>query len=697
MHHVTATVPAPVAAPVPAPRAPGARTAPLTAVLTVAAAAVLVLATVLGASAGAPWRTSAFALLLAVVVVAAECRPAGVRPGTRGDLLPVAWGFLVALTALGPLSLALLVRAVPSLVRDVRRGAPVPALLVRTATAVTGVLVCRLVLDEVLGTPLSAVPALDAPQQWPAVLLAGAAGLLAETLARAAARRVVGQGPHRRRLRAGTASGPLLTLAVVASAPVVAVSAEGGASLLLLVCVPLGVLVVNGALARHHERRALVDDLTGLPNRGALLRATARALRPTGRPGAGPGLLVVDLDHFKDVNDTLGHPVGDALLREVAERLLVRAPRDAVVARLGGDEFALLVADGTRAEALAAAVVGEMSRPLRVGDLQVLLPASIGVALAPEHGSTASALLQSADVALYQAKEVRGRACTYAGRREVHSVERLRLLGDLGRAVDRGELFVQYQPQVDPATSRLVGVEALVRWHHPDLGAVAPDRFIPLAEQSGLVGRITSLVLDVAVGDLARWRAEGFRPTLSVNLSARLLTDAELPSLVEQVLQRHGVHASALVLEVTETGIVSDPRRAGAVVRRLRALGCAVAVDDFGTGQCSLTYLTDLEVDELKIDRSFVTGMTTDRARGVIVRSTVQMGRDLGLRVVAEGVEDARTQQVLAALGCHVAQGTHVGAPVSAQRLLRRLRGEEPAAGGAPVPPAARAPLPLEG
>ncbi len=211
-----------------------------------------------------------------------------------------------------------------------------------------------------------------------------------------------------------------------------------------------------------------------MPNRDAFLAATARSLRGGEGADLGPGLLVVDLDHFKDVNDTLGHPVGDALLREVAGRLTAQAPADAVVARLGGDEFGLLVSDRLEAEGLALAVVEEMSRPMRVGELQVLLPASVGVALAPQHGTSATSLLRSADVALYQAKEVRGRACTYAGRRDVNSIERLRLLGDLGRAVERGELFVRYQPQVDAHTGVVVGAEALVRWRHPSSAPSVP-------------------------------------------------------------------------------------------------------------------------------------------------------------------------------------------------------------------------------
>ncbi|MEZ0166622.1 putative bifunctional diguanylate cyclase/phosphodiesterase [Kineococcus sp. LSe6-4] len=676
-----------LAVPGPALRGPGPRPRiplALDVLAAAAAAGVLAVAVVSALQGAPPWRVSSFALVLALVVLVAESRPVTRRTSGRGGPLPVSWGFLVALVALGPVSLALLVRAVPTLVRQVRRGAGPQAVLVAVGTSLVGVLVCAVVLDALLGTAAGG-PVLRDPTDWPAVLVAGTAGLLAQALARSASWRVVVR-PPRRVVRTGSASGLLLTLAVLASAPVVVVSAEGGAGLLLLVCVPLSVVLVSAAVARRHERRALVDDLTGLPNRGAFLAATARHLRGEPGPELGPGLLVVDLDHFKDVNDTLGHPVGDALLREVADRLAAQAPADALLARLGGDEFGLLVPDRLEAEGLALAVVEEMSRPLRVGELQVLLPASVGVALAPHHGADAASLLRSADVALYQAKQVRGRACTYAGRCDVNSVERLRLLGDLARAVDRGELFVHYQPQVEPGTGAVVGAEALVRWRHPELGPVGPDRFIPLAEQSGLVAGVTTVVLDRALADAASWRAAGFTPTVSVNLSARLLTDHDLPALVAAGLRRHAVPAGDLVLEITETGIVSDPERARVVVHRLRALGCSVAVDDYGTGQASLAHLVDLEVDELKIDRSFVTGMTRDRARAVIVGSTVQMARDLGLRVVAEGVTDAPTQQALAALGCHSAQGEHVGGPMTAAAVLDLLRARRAAAAARPAP-----------
>ncbi|NAZ88288.1 putative bifunctional diguanylate cyclase/phosphodiesterase, partial [Kineococcus indalonis] len=470
--------------------------------------------------------------------------------------------------------------------------------------------------------------------------------------------------------------------------------ADAGAPALLLVALP-ALLAALVALGRRPARPGL-DELTGLPEREALLAATGRALGArgagSGRAGAHPGLLVVDLDRFHDLNDTLGHPTGDLLLRRVAQRLRELAPPGAVVARLGGDQFAVLVPDGARAEDLAQRVVDRSALPVDVGGLRVLVPASVGVALAPLHGTSAAALLRGADVALHRAKVARGRACTYDGEVRAGGVERVRLLGELGRALARGELFVQYQPQVDPATGAVVGAEALVRWRHPQLGTVAPDRFVPLAEESGLVHDLTVVVLERALADLAGWRASGCEATVSVNVPARLLADADLPRLVARALAAHRVPAPALVLEITETGLVSDPARARAVVRELRALGCSVAVDDYGTGHSSLQHLTGLDVDELKVDRGFVTAMTSDHARAVIVRSTVQMARDLGLRVVAEGVEDAGTQRALAAMGCHLVQGTHAGAPQGPGEVLRLLSARGAAAAGAGVPGPARAP-----
>lgn len=317
---------------------------------------------------------------------------------------------------------------------------------------------------------------------------------------------------------------------------------------------------------------------------------------------------------------------------------------------------------------------------MQVGDLELLVRGSAGVAVAPAHGTDAATLMKNADIALYQAKLERDRTQVYSPRFDVNTVERLQLLSDLRTALDTGQLTVDFQPQLDLADRRVVAVEALIRWHHPTRGAVPPDSFIPLAENSGLIAELTAFVLDTALAALAGWRAAGHRLRMSVNLSARQLSDLTLADQVRDALGRHGVPASELVLEVTETGILSDPARVDVVIGDLRRLGVAIAVDDYGTGQASLNYLKRLEIDELKVDRSFVSTMGRDHLDFVIVRSTIALAQDLGLRVVAEGIQEEETALALRDLGCEVGQGYHLGRPTTPEEILRRLGGAGPAA-----------------
>ena len=415
------------------------------------------------------------------------------------------------------------------------------------------------------------------------------------------------------------------------------------------------------------RRQALTDDLTGLGNRRFLYQRLD-ALLAAGGPH---GVLMLDLDRFKELNDTLGHLTGDRVLTEVAHRLAGAAPAGAAVVRTGGDEFAIIVpgAGEPEAVAVAARVHAALATPVAVEGLELAVDTSVGVALAPRDGATAGQLLQRADVAMYQAKADSSGTATYASDRDRHSRDSLALVGELKQAIAGGELVLHYQPKVAVTTGAVVGVEALVRWEHPERGLLGPGAFIALAEHTGLIKPITLQVLEGAIADCARRRAAGDELTVAVNLAAANLVDAELPAIVAAALARHGVPPSALVLEITESSVLSDAARGVEVVEALRRLGVGFALDDFGTGYSSLTYLRRLAVDEVKIDRSFVLGMTESEEDAVIVRSTIDLARNLELRVVAEGVEDAAALACLAEWGCDVAQGYHVARPLPAAAL----------------------------
>jgi EAL domain-containing protein (putative c-di-GMP-specific phosphodiesterase class I) len=306
----------------------------------------------------------------------------------------------------------------------------------------------------------------------------------------------------------------------------------------------------------------------------------------------------------------------------------------------------------------------------------LLVRASIGASFAPLHGTDADTLMKKADIALYQAKLERDRISTYDPEFDVSSVERLRLLAELRTALDSGQLHVVYQPQVDLVNRRILGVEALVRWEHPVHGPLRPDDFIPLAENSGLIYAVTEFVLEAALGQLARWRASGHELRMAVNLSARHLGDLGLPAQIAEAAHRHGIPTNALVLEVTETGILSDPIRANLVIRSLRELGVEISIDDYGTGNASLSYLRSLEVDEMKVDRTFISNIATNPHDLIIVESAITLALALGLRVVAEGIEDEQTTLALRGIGDIIGQGHHLGMPVFAEDIEARLNDE---------------------
>jgi len=437
---------------------------------------------------------------------------------------------------------------------------------------------------------------------------------------------------------------------------------------------------VEAADALAHQ--ALHDALTGLPNRTLLHDRLEHTLRLVERDASPLALLLLDLDRFKMVNDTLGHHAGDALLRQVAARMQGALRTSDTVARLGGDEFAVLLPGTDRAGAVRATrtLLTALAAPATVEGQTVHIGASIGVALAPAQGSEAAVLLRHADVAMYVAKRGGSGYAVYDPQHDGYNAGSLMRAAELRQALDTNGLVLHYQPTVDMGTGRATGVEALVRWAHPTHGLLAPDQFIPLAEQTGLIVPLTRWVLEQALAQHAAWTRAGRQLSVAVNLSVRTLHDEHLPDTLAWLLRRHAIAPERVTLEITESVLMADPAHAQAVLTRLSALGVRVAIDDFGTGYSSLAYLKQLPVDAVKIDQSFVRSMgrtattaTTATKDTAIVRSIIELGHNLGLVVVAEGVEDEGTWAQVRALGGDVAQGYYMSRPLPLPSLDRWL------------------------
>ena len=419
-------------------------------------------------------------------------------------------------------------------------------------------------------------------------------------------------------------------------------------------------------LARH-------DALTGLPNRLLLQEESqSRIIRKKG----SLALILMDLTEFKEVNDTLGHFAGDQLLRQVADRLnrFAREP-GTLVARLGGDEFAVLRndAEAPEAEQLAERISETLGRPFLIAGMTLELDVSLGIALAPMHASDYDGLLQRADSAMYAAKRSNTIFALHTNEHETAHRQKLALASDLRRAIEEGQLTLHYQPKAVLATGEVAGVEALVRWNHPERGMIPPDNFIGLAERSGLIRQLTMWVLGTALDQVASWRDAGLEVPVSVNLSTRDLIDLRLPDEIGEALSRTDVPAELLELEITESVLMADPARARTIVTRLGELGATTTIDDFGAGYSSLAYLKSLPVHALKIDRSFVLGMTDNQHDATIVQAVVDLAHNLGLRVVAEGAEDMAVWERLRDAGCDEAQGYLLAQPLPPEQATAWL------------------------
>ncbi|HEU4600949.1 MAG TPA: EAL domain-containing protein [Steroidobacteraceae bacterium] len=434
----------------------------------------------------------------------------------------------------------------------------------------------------------------------------------------------------------------------------------------------------EGIAAREQEilRLAYRDTLTQLPNRSLFNDRLRAAIAAASAASRSLAVLVMDLDRFKEINDALGHTVGDHVLREFA-RLLSEAVRDPEsIARLGGDEFAVLLenVDQQMAEHLTQQIARAFEPPIDYQGQLLDVGASIGLALYPQHGADSGTLLRNADIAMYVAKRNKSGVALFDPQYDKHQQQHLSMLGELRRAVERGELRVFYQPKVTLAISGTRSAEALLRWEHPTRGFIPPGEFIPFAEQTGYIKVLTRWVLEESIRQCGRWRANGQPVRVSVNISARDLSNRDLPDVIAQLLLQNATPAELLCLEITESGFMEDPTHARAVMQRLHDLGVKLSIDDYGTGYSSLAYIAQLPVHELKIDRSFISRMTEDAMTTTIVRSTIELGHSLGLNVVAEGVEDEAGVKVLKQYGCDHLQGYFFSPPLPPAKFEEWLR-----------------------
>ncbi len=471
-----------------------------------------------------------------------------------------------------------------------------------------------------------------------------------------------------------------------------------GAALALLV--PLlfiglwGTHRLSSLLARLEQNRlalrhqALHDRLTGLPNRDLLLDRLEQARLKAQRERGRFALCLLDLDRFKDLNDTLGHRIGDEIIRQVAHRLRATLRRSDTLARIGGDAFAVILegVDGKQARLVARKLIAVVEEAITLEDQDFYLSASCGIALYPQHGEDAATLLGHADTAMFSAKRSGHQILLYSPRLSRWDKNRLALIQDLRQAIETDGLSLYYQPKVDIRSGRVIGAEALARWEHPRLGPIPPATFISLAEHTGLIKPLTRWVIRRAFADLRTFRVHGHPIHVAVNLSALDLLDPQLHRHIAELAERHGIDPRQVTLELTETQVMSNPEQSRSALRRLQARGFHIALDDFGTGYASLENLRRLPVGEIKIDRSFVANILDDGDDAAIVRATVSLAAALGLDVVAEGVENDAVARLLQRYGCHVLQGYFIARPMSREALLRWLAAERPRLLALPAP-----------
>ena len=616
--------------------------------------------------------------LFGILVFVGELFPILLPRGDQKEEITTSTAFVFALLITFGTPVAVIFQGAASLFADLYRRKPWWKALFNVAQYSVALAVSGSVLALLGDAELGSATGLSL-RDFGVILLAGLAYFLVNNVVVGAALAYAQRIPIVGYLRRDLAFHALSAGVLLCLAPIIAIAIESSLWLITLFILPLAAVYTIGRQAVMSEHQALHDSLTGLPNRALFRDRVAQAIRVARRDNLSVAVMIMDLDRFKEVNDTLGHLNGDLLLQKIGPCLRAALRDIDTVARLGGDEFGVLlpeVSDPVSALHVAEKLQDALNEPFVVQDLTLQTRMSIGIAFFPEHGDDVDSLIQKADVAMYIAKrEGNGTGHeVYAAELDRHSASRLAMVAELRAAIEQNkDLELYYQPKVELKTGRVVGVEALVRWNHPRLGLTLPDHFIRLAELTGLIRPLTLLLLDEALHQSKIWREQGHFHTVAVNLSARDLMDPGLPDEIESMLRKQQMVADALEVEVTETSIMSDPVRAVEILNALSAMNLRIAVDDFGIGYSSLAYLKQLPVDVIKIDKSFVGGMAVDEGDAVIVRSTIELAHSLGLHVVAEGVESKEVLRALADLGCEVAQGNLLCPPIPAGELTAWL------------------------
>ena len=617
-------------------------------------------------------------LLLAALLVAAELRPVTLpRSGGEQESISLSGAFACALLLHYDWSLVVLVHALGSVLDDGRdqvswwkAGFNVGQYSVALAAAAQ-------VMSSLGHVPLGDP---DVAPPFALALLACAVFFLLNTALPGIAMSLQERTPVLRSLRDDLPLQWHVNGVVIAMAPLVVAVANDSLWLVALLVVPVVAVHRGARSALERDHLTLHDPLTGLPNQVAFRERLVAQLEEAAHTDRHVAVLVLAPDHIGDVSNTLGPSAADDLLQQVARRLETSVPEGAVLARVQAGGFVVAVPGLETpwdANACAESLLQQFSAPYAFAESAFALRASIGLTVAPLHGTDPEQLVQHAEVARDLAQRSRTGIEVYSADRNGFTDRRLAVLRGLGPALRRREMTVHFQPQADVATGAVLGYEALLRWEHPVLGTVAPDEFVALAEHAGMMTEITEFVLDESLRAVADWRRQGSTATVSVNVSASVLQDVGLPGRIARRLALWGVPSHALVVELTETAVMSHPQRCQEVMRELRSLQVGLSLDDYGTGYASLAYLTTLPVDELKIDKRFVLGMVTNQVDRVVVRSTLELASQLGLRVVAEGVEDEDSAALLAEYGCRVGQGWHYGRPVPAHELVLDLPGTD--------------------